>query len=285
MRNLARPARVAALCLLVSSFSALPSAAALTQFFTTTGKVVVSVDGVGSSQASHTVDVLKPSATATVDSAFVLASSIVATVDPGDITLNGVPLTFDSCIINLLGGQNCRDDVTSIVKPVVDAAAAGTIPFTLVEVNDNASINGEILVVVFDDTAATDKTIVLMFGEQDSDGDSFNVTLAEPIDPMAAGAVADFGLGIAHGFQPGAQVSLVDVNGSRLTSAAGGQDDGEAAGGALITVGGLGDSNANPPDPNAPRCRHPHRRRALLPAAVLDGGRYLDHRRYEQSDG
>jgi len=35
-----------------------------------------------------------------------------------------------------------------------------------------------------------------------------------------------------------------------MTSSAGGEDDGEQANGALITAGGIGDSNTNPPDPN-----------------------------------
>ena len=41
------------------------------------------------------------------------------------------------------------------------------------------------------------------------------------------------------------------MNSIRVTSAAGGQDDGQPANGALITVGGVGDTNANPSDPNA----------------------------------
>ena len=43
----------------------------------------------------------------------------------------------------------------------------------------------------------------------------------------------------------------VQVNGRRLTTSAGGQDDGASANGALITVGGIGDSTANPSDPDA----------------------------------
>jgi hypothetical protein len=43
----------------------------------------------------------------------------------------------------------------------------------------------------------------------------------------------------------------MSVNGQRISTSAGGQDDGEAENGALITVGGIGDSNNNPPDPYA----------------------------------
>src|SRR5205823_3341594 len=55
----------------------------------------------------------------------------------------------------------------------------------------------------------------------------------------------------SFGYQPNNQqdnqYSLIDVNGQRLTSSAGGQDDGAGANGALITVGGIGDTNDNPP--------------------------------------
>jgi hypothetical protein len=59
------------------------------------------------------------------------------------------------------------------------------------------------------------------------------------------------GLGISFGFQGGDQYSIVDINGTRLTTSAGGQDDGQAANGALITVGGIGDLNTNPANPFA----------------------------------
>ncbi len=74
-------------------------------------------------------------------------------------------------------------------------------------------------------------------------------------------------LGISFGFISGAivnQFSTVDVDGSRLTSSAGGQDDGDSANGALITVGGIGDTNANPP-PNT-----------TTPAGAVDNFRFDD---------
>ena len=49
-------------------------------------------------------------------------------------------------------------------------------------------------------------------------------------------------LGISFSYQGCCQYSMIDANGQRVTTSAGGQDDGEAANGALITVGGLDDS-------------------------------------------
>ncbi len=43
----------------------------------------------------------------------------------------------------------------------------------------------------------------------------------------------------------------MDVNGARMTSCAGNYDDGFGQNGGLITVGGVGDSNNNPVDPNS----------------------------------
>ena len=208
-----------------------PASAALTEFFSATGKLFLSVDGVGSNDASHTAEVEKPNAGATVRQAFVLAASTGNSgrvLADGDVTINGTGINWDTqvpCFSSVLNCNNARADVTSIVKPIVDAASPGRIPFTFTEVN-TSGIDGEILVVIFDDPAQTsDQTIVLLFGAQNVAGDTFAITLANPIDPEAPGALADMGLGISFSFQP-SQNSNVEVNGTRVTSSAGGQDDG-----------------------------------------------------------
>ncbi|MEO0975200.1 MAG: hypothetical protein AAFX85_19090, partial [Pseudomonadota bacterium] len=126
-------------------------------------------------------------------------------------------------------------------------------------------IDGCALFVVFDDpTQAADSTAFLLFGSQEPTGDSFSITLAEPI---GVGEQARFGLAISFSAQDAAlapagsklcgtfdaQFSIVDVNGERLTSCAGNVDDGSPAeliqNGNLITVGGIGDSLNNPAAP------------------------------------
>jgi hypothetical protein len=227
--------------------------AALTEFYSATGKLFFSVDGAGSNDASHTIQVQKPNAVATVRKAFVLAASTpgVLNLNNGDVKINNTPINWNARAPGPIGNSNHWADVTSFVKPIVDAAGAGILSFTFTEVS-TTGIDGEILAVVFDDPNQTrDTTVILMFGAQTVGGDEFRITLAEPINPEAAGALADMGLGISFGFQPSGQFSSVEVNGRRLSTSAGGQDDGQAADGALITVGGLGDSNANPSNPNA----------------------------------
>jgi hypothetical protein len=140
------------------------------------------------------------------------------------------------------------------VKSKIDAAAAGRIDFSITEMISSLDIEGCVLAVIFDDPGeTTDNTVVLLFGAQDVAGDTFAIGLAEPIDLGDPNLALDFSLGISYGAQGCAtgQYSQVDVNGVRLTTSAGGEDDGVCDNGALITVGGLDDSNANPADPYA----------------------------------
>ena len=154
-----------------------------------------------------------------------------------------------------VNANSAWSDVTAIVKPIVDAAPAGIVALTITETID---LDGSIIAVIFDDPSqTTDNTIVLLFGAQDIAGNTFAIRLAEPIDTSDPNLVLDMALGISFGFQTPEnhnQYSEVDVNGLRLTSSAGGQDDAvdmTSGNGALLTVGGLDDSNANPPDPYA----------------------------------
>ena len=247
--------RIFALLIFSALFLAPPAAfAGLTEFFSATGKLFLSVDGAGSNSVSHTAQVEKPNASATVRKAFVLAASTGFSgrvLNNGDVGINGTPINWDAQVPGAISNSNHRADVTSIVKPTIDAALPGRISFTFTEVS-TTGIDGEILLVVFDDPLQTaDSTISLLFGAQNISGDTFSITLAEPIDPSASGAVAEMGLGISFGCQPGGQLSIVEINDRRLSSSAGGQDDsGVCSNGQLITVGGLDDSNANP-DPDA----------------------------------
>ncbi|MGH7767602.1 MAG: Ig-like domain-containing protein [Candidatus Binatia bacterium] len=246
------------LALVFFSALLLPTPAALaglTEFFTATGTLSLSVDAGGSNSAQgHVIEVEKPNAAATVRKAFVLAASTGFSgrvLNHGDIAIDGAPIHWDAGVAGAILNSNHRADVTAIVKPIVDAASPGRVAFTFTEVK-TGGIDGEILVVVFDDPSqATDTTVSLLFGAQDIAGDNFSITLAQPIDPNAPGALADMGLGISFGCQPGGQRSTVDVNGLRLSSSAGGKKaPGVCKNGQLITVGGLDDSNANP-NPNA----------------------------------
>ncbi|MEJ5125852.1 IPTL-CTERM sorting domain-containing protein [Comamonas sp. MYb21] len=238
---------------------AAPAHAALVNFYSATGKLGLSVDGCGTVSDKCNIDVNKPSSSATVKTAFLMTASSGfsgAVLANASISLAGQPVNWVESLPNGIGSNNYRADVTSIIKPILDPAAVG---ISGIEVDESVAgsslVDGSILVVVFDDPSQPKASSVLLnFGAQEIMGDTFNVTLASPIDPAVPGSQLDMGLGISFGYQEGTtgQNSVVQVNGQTLTSSAGGDDDGEHSDGALITVGGLGDSNDNPADPLAP---------------------------------
>ncbi len=220
-------------------------------FVTESGFVALSVDGLGTTSSSGTIRVLKP-AGATVRKAYLFSASTGFSgyhIPIGGVTINGSPVSFSIETPSNINSFNYLADVTSLIKPTLDAAAAGTNLLTITEGN-SGSIDGEVLAVIFDDpNQISSSTVVLLFGAQKVAGDTFNVTLSDPIDLAKADLILNMSLGISYSYQTTSttsQFSFVTVNGNQLTQSAGGQDDGQAANGALITVGGIGDSIANP---------------------------------------
>lgn len=219
----------------------------LTQLYSVTGNYTISADGAGSLNSTYSIDVEKPNAVSTVYKAFLFCAPVWN--NSGSCTqLNGQAITWDGSANAAWGCCNYYSDVTSIVAPVVDPAAPGIISIPILECS---YIDGYALLVIFADPMTFQKTIVIMFGGLSTTGDNFSLTLSEPIDPDEPGAFLNMGLGISYSaYGPcSGQRSIIDINGARLTSSANGEDDGSLADGALITVGGIGDLNTNPPDP------------------------------------
>jgi hypothetical protein len=174
------------------------------------------------------------------------------TIDNDDIKIDGQDVVWSTVIANDISSKNNWADVTSLVKAKIDAAPAGRIDMEITE-TPAYNTDGELLVVIFDDpTQTTDNTIVLMFGAQARAGDDFNILLAAPLDLSDPNLALDFSLASSFSYQESSsQYSIVDVNGVRMTTWAGGNDDGITTpqNGNLFTVGGLDDSTANPADP------------------------------------
>jgi Ca2+-binding RTX toxin-like protein len=246
------------------------TAASLSPVYTEAGKLRLAVDGLGSNDPAGGIIQIEKPAGATVRRAFLAAASTGFTGHSpvvGDVVLDGVPVSWDPSmtIPNSIASVNVWAEVTSLVKAKLDAAPAGLVDFAVTEPIQTYQIDGEILAVVFDDPSVSGQhTISLIYGAQNVAGDSFQILLAEPIDKSDPELVLNLALGISYGYQPAGQYSQVDVNGQRLSTSAGGQDDGAGENGALLTVGGVGDSTANPAnplatdldcvDPPAPRC-------------------------------
>ena len=191
----------------------------------------------------------------TVEKAF-LYSTLVPYSSFTSVTFDGTVLnkaSFTSLGSNPYGLQAFYQDVTSQVAAKVGSGSASVYNFSVSE-NNTYSIDGEALAIVYSNPTEKKRTIAFLGGSTNAAGDSFKVNLAVPLkDPTSAGFEALFSLGIGYSYQSGGsqQYSNVSVDGRKLTSAAGGEDDGGPYDGGLITIGGIGDNPANPVNPNA----------------------------------
>lgn len=224
----------------------------LTQIFSISGHYYLSADG-GGSLSAYTVDVNKPSAGAAVSKAYFMGLSTGyggPAIANGCLTLNGIPINWDVSIPSGIFSFNHYADVTAMIAGIMNPAGAGITSLPVAECN-TSDVDGVALLVVFYDPSLAEKTIVIMFGALSTTGDNFSLTLGQPIDPITPGVLFNMGLGISYSaYGPcNGQISQIDINGQRLTTSANGEDDGALANGALITVGGIGDLNTNPPDP------------------------------------
>jgi hypothetical protein len=144
-----------------------------------------------------------------------------------------------------------RGDVTAQVADKVGSGGAIT-SFPVVHYGAD-SLDGLALVVIYSNPDSPEVTIAVLEGGAAVSGDTTTFGFASPLNTSAAALHAKMALGIGFSYQPGStphacgggQASIVDVNDERLTSCAGGQDDGGDNGG-LITVGGVGDFMDNP---------------------------------------
>ena len=221
--------------------------ASLTVFQQFNGSYGLSTDGGGSSGSSYTVSAFVPVG-ATVAGAYLYQSNYnTTTAQP--ITFNGTALSFAAPSVNVAGGNyltSARADVTSLVSSAVNGGAGGTYDFTVGEGNSGTT-DGTALVVVYGLASLPAQTVAILDGFSAVGGDSTSLNFADPIDPTAAGFVADLRLGIGFSYPP--QSSNVSINGTQITGNAGGFDDGVGANGGLISVGGS-DDPFSPLNPN-----------------------------------
>ncbi len=221
------------------------------------GRISQSTSAVGTRDSEVSIRVAKPEG-ATVRSAWMAYAtrgfSYASVTEGYEPILNGTPVPITNEIFNGIQSYNYFAEVTDIVKPAVDAAGAGDVDIPLTE-PDAYLLEGEMLVVVFDDPSVQEEqSVSLMYGGLSPGGDQYQVKLAEPINLSNPKTKLEMSLGITYSYQAfGAeQYSSVTVNGMHpLSTSAGGEDDGQSINGALITVGGLGDSTDNPADPLA----------------------------------
>ncbi|WP_261404570.1 hypothetical protein [Chenggangzhangella methanolivorans] len=255
----------------------------LKTFYRAYGKYQLSVDAAGkAATVKNKINVNKPSSNARVEKAYLMSATYnYARLANGSVQIEGRNVTWFATQLNDAPGypgffQSGLADVTSIVKAKIDAAPAGKITLALKEKlfeSQSSGIDGETLVVVFSTPSdPKPRTIALLFGGQRVGGDTYEIILDRPINPASSGARAEMGLGISYSYQLSGvqQYSTIEVNGQRVTSAAGGQDDGSpgnVSNGGLITAGGLGDKPKNPGSPfsGPSKPRSDDERYSLLP--------------------
>jgi lysophospholipase L1-like esterase len=219
------------------------------------GFISRSIAGVTDDGGGGTLTINKP-AGAVVRGAYFFTATTGNTFTPltAPVSIDGNDVPIDHEIFSQIGAYNYWAEVTSFVKSKIDAAPAGPVSFTVVEPDDVYYVDGEVMVVIYNDPAQTEeRSVSILFGALNPLGDQYQIALAAPISLADPSTHLEMSLGISYSYQEFGtqQYSLVDVNGIPLTTAAGGEDDGASHNGALLTVGGEGDSLSNPVDPFA----------------------------------
>ena len=240
----------------------------LSPFASVTGKVYMSLTGLGTNTPTGPIYVQKDTAHSTVQSAYLLAASAPEeTIENTEISLNGTPLSFTPThsVVGSFGVNSVWTNVTSIVAPVVNAATPGLVKFTVAEGENAFAVTGAILAVVMNNpTLPTVNTVSFLFGALNTAGTSFKIGLASPLD-LKPTVSLNMSIGDSFGYQgpPGTgQYSTISVDTKLMTSAAGGNDDStckyktpntwaSCGNGTLLTVGGIGDSTNDPANPTA----------------------------------
>ena len=151
----------------------------------------------------------KPNVNSTVKHVFMTAASTGFSgyaIQHGNITLDGVSILWEGFpgapvqTNNSISSKNVWAELTASGYPAIfsklNGAAPGLVSFLVTEAN-TTSIDGEILVVIWDDPTAPQTTVSLMYGAQTTTGDAFAVTLVQPVDKTDPSTVLDMSLGIS----------------------------------------------------------------------------------------
>jgi hypothetical protein len=234
--------------------TALPALAELrpSQYF---ANAALSIDGLGSMSNRGQLQANVPSGS-TILGAYLYTTSVWGRPDFSGIVysvdFNGSRLTPSAGTLltpDVNPANTIRYDVTNIVRSAIPSGSGGLYNFNLRETGQN---DGSVLVIAYSNTATQGRSALIYDGELATDGDTTRLNFASP---YTSGNLI-MSLASSFSSQPSGQFTQIDVRTSnnpiarRLTTSAGGQDDGEWGNGALITVGGIGDSPENP-DPFA----------------------------------
>lgn len=246
----------------VAPASALPSTtswtnAGLQNMVIETGNVSASVDGCGDRTDSLcSIDILKPGGATVRKAYFVIASGMNYFETPTQVKLEQTTITFTHKASetrnpptngSTFNFTNHLADVTSLIKPIVDANNNTNQTVQVDYSLDNSAglrFSGAALTVIFDDPSAPQGSVLYNFGTTSSAGESFAMSFSPVVKANLSAAWLSVGIGWSA--DGGSQVTRISVspNGrpnTVLSGAAGGINDG-----LNITVGGVGDDTTNP---------------------------------------
>jgi hypothetical protein len=246
------------------------SRAQLSPFYTATGDYNWSISGVGSNltpvgnlQANVPVG-------STVVAAYLLSSTYTAGPTPnitlGSTTYSGAQWTSLPPDATETGLQAFSANVTAQIQAAVGGGSASPFFFSDTENTNNSGTDGEMLAVVYSNPSLSTHTIALFDGSLASAGATTTIHYATPLTGVGSpGFSEEMSIGDGFSYQiNAAQYSIINVNGRRLTTSAGGADDAVDGGfpvqdprndssdtnGDLFTVGFGGiDTPTNPSDP------------------------------------
>lgn len=229
------------------------------------GPLTTSISGSGSTGTTSFIAVNKP-AGATVVAAYLTSAvrSSATTYPAPAVAINNQAVTFThSAELSFSGGKfyNFFADVTTQIKSTVDAAAAGNMLLRVTEPRNGSysdEIDGEELVVIFDDPAKASSTssVVIMFGASRAAGDTFSIGFPAITDLSTQSATLSAGISFSNQSSNLTQSSKIEIASSSnptfrtVTVTAGGSGDTDDSS-SLLTVGGIGNST-NLPNPASP---------------------------------
>ena len=211
-----------------------------------------SISGVGSNNTPvGNLEAIVPVGS-TVQAAYLYSSQYAGPFTP-DVTLGSTD--YSGAAWTYLGINNGYEDayranVTAQMQAAIGGGSASPFLFSVTENTLNSYTDGEVLAIVFSNPADPTRTIALLDGVDPSSGATTVVNYSSPLSGVGSpGFSEEMSIGDGYSYQADynlEQASTITVNGRTLTQSAGGMDDGEGENGALITVGGIGDSTANP---------------------------------------
>lgn len=213
---------------------------------TEVGRVAMSMDGLGSVDGTGLLQTEIPLGS-TIERAILYTTTpslgdLWSTSSPPEATFAGETLT--NPYFSSPGGPSPTAifDVTSILTAQHNPAAV-TQDWLLEE---GTPMQAAALAVTYSNLALDEGRVYFFAGALDQGHTNFSISFPGSGIDTSQSVIMSLGIDSNH-VEGGSTGWLVDVNGERLTSIAGGTDDGTFTDGALATVGGVGDDPANPP--------------------------------------